>query len=74
MEMFELKIIAQPALISGNLVEIKFYFTVNHNKTFEIIEIIPDEQCKDKELLNRMIDGQFYEMKKQIKKYFSIKS
>ncbi len=71
--MFELNIKIQPRLLSSKYIEIETLFTINNDKTFCLKEILPDEFCKDKELLMRMIDKQFYETKKQIKKYLAIK-
>ena len=70
--MFKWTVETKPSLLPDKQVQIDTYFTINGEKTFRITEIVLDDMCKDKELFNRMIDRQLYELRKQVKKYLAI--
>lgn len=61
-----------PFYIDKKDIEIRTYFD-DGIKILQIREIIKKEICNDKNLMKRMIDRLFYEMKNQVYKHFALK-
>jgi hypothetical protein len=73
MKMFELRVTSQPSHIGDEEFIIETIFFINNEQRYTIREQIPKGICKHRELFERMIDKQFYEMKRQVKTYLAIK-
>ena len=62
-----------PFHIDDMNIEIRTYFDDGTNtRTLQIVEIIDTELCKNKQIMKRMIDRQFYELKTQVYKHFAL--
>ena len=62
-----------PFHIDDMNIEIRTYFDDGTNtRTLQIVEIIDKELCKNKQIMKRMIDRQFYELKTQVYKHFAL--
>jgi len=59
-----------PWYMDAGRIEIRTYFD-DGMRRFEITELIDKGFCKDKDLIKRMIDRQFYELKSQVYKHFA---
>ena len=62
-----------PFHLGDKTVEIRTYFDDDTNtRIWQIVEIIDQEFCKNKQIMKRMIDRQFYELKTQAYKHFAL--